>query len=83
MAEKDRGLRPLPWCICCLLGFWFSTFSLVGPPVMDEVKKLMHQTPEMEARLSPGNLVHQFGARHGWNPEYSGSITILINHRMN
>ncbi|HEY2168364.1 MAG TPA: AI-2E family transporter, partial [Candidatus Angelobacter sp.] len=41
-----------------------------------EATKLMQQAPELEKRLSSGELLKQLGARHGWN----GAITDWINH---
>jgi predicted PurR-regulated permease PerM len=66
-----RGSRPAAITVVYLLfiGVLIGAFYLVGPPVMDEVQKLTQQTPEMGKKISPGNLVHQFGAKHGWNPQ--------------
>ena len=64
-----KGSRPAAIAMVYLLfvGVLAVTFSLVGPPVMEEVQKLTQQTPEMGKKISPGNLVHGFGAKHGWN----------------
>jgi predicted PurR-regulated permease PerM len=45
------------------------TFSLLGPPVMDEAQKLVQQAPELGAKIKSGSLVQQLAARHGWNQE--------------
>jgi predicted PurR-regulated permease PerM len=73
-----RGSRPAAIAVVYLLfaGLLIVTLSLLGPPVMDEATKLMHQAPELEAKLSSGALLQQLGARHGWN----GAITDWINH---
>jgi predicted PurR-regulated permease PerM len=64
-----KGSRPAAIAVVYLLfvGILVTTFSLVGPPIMEEVQKLTQQTPEMGKKISPGNLVHSFGAKHGWN----------------
>ncbi len=73
-----RGSRPTAIAVVYLLfaGGLVLTLSLLGPPVIDEANKLMHQAPELEAKLSSGALLQQLGARHGWN----GAITEWINH---
>ena len=73
-----RGSRPTAIAVVYLLfaGLLVVTFSLLGPPVMDEAQKLMQQAPELEAKLSSGALLQQLGAKHGWN----GAITDWINH---
>jgi predicted PurR-regulated permease PerM len=73
-----RGSRPTAIALVYLLfaALLIVTFSLLGPPVMDEAQKLMQQAPELEAKLSSGALLQQLGARHGWN----GAITDWINH---
>jgi predicted PurR-regulated permease PerM len=66
-----RGSRPVAIAVVYVLfiGILAVTFSLLGPPVMEEVQKLTQQTPEMGKKISPSALVHQFGAKHGWNPQ--------------
>jgi predicted PurR-regulated permease PerM len=73
-----KGSRPTAIAVVYLLfaGGLVLTLSLLGPPVIDEANKLMHQAPELEAKLSSGALLQQLGARHGWN----GAITEWINH---
>lgn len=63
--------RPAAIAVVYLLfiGILIGAFYLVGPPIMEEVQKLTQQTPEMGKKISPGNLVHQFGAKHGWNSQ--------------
>jgi predicted PurR-regulated permease PerM len=65
-----KGSRPVAIAVVYLLfiGILALTLSLLGPPVMEEVQKLTQQTPEMGKKISPSNLVHEFGAKHGWNP---------------
>src|SRR5438270_4981881 len=64
-----KGSRPAAIAVVYLLfiAVLAVTFSLLGPPVMEEVQKLTQQTPEMSKKISPSNLIHQFGAKHGWN----------------
>jgi predicted PurR-regulated permease PerM len=66
-----KGSRPAAIVVVYLMfiGILALTFYLLGPPVMEEVQKLTQQTPEMGKKISPSNLVHQFGAKHGWNPQ--------------
>jgi predicted PurR-regulated permease PerM len=73
-----KGSRPAAIAVVYLLfaGLMVVTLSLLGPPVMDEATKLMQQAPELEKRLSSGELLKQLGARHGWN----GAIMEGINH---
>lgn len=73
-----RGSRPTAIAVVYMLfaGVLVATLSLLGPPVMDEATRLMHQAPELEAKLSSGVLLQQLGAKHGWN----GAITDWINH---
>jgi len=73
-----RGSRPAAIAVVYLLfaGLMILTLSLLGPPVMDEATKLVQQAPELEKRLSSGDLLKQLGARHGWN----GAIMDGINH---
>ena len=73
-----RGSRPSAIALVYVLfaGLLVVTFSLLGPPVMDEAQKLTQQAPELEAKLSSGALLRQLGAKHGWN----GAITDWINH---
>ena len=54
-----RGSRPSTIAVVYVLfiGILFAlTFSLLGPPVMDEVQKLTQQTPEMGKKISPSAL---------------------------
>jgi predicted PurR-regulated permease PerM len=46
---------------------------------MDEVQKLTQQTPEMGKKISPGNLVRQFGTKHGWNPQTVDLMAQYLN----
>ena len=73
-----RGSRAGAIAVVYLLfaALMIITLSLLGPPVMDEATKLMQQAPELEKRLSSGELLKQLGARHGWN----GAIMEGINH---
>jgi predicted PurR-regulated permease PerM len=73
-----RGSRPVAIAVVYLLfaALMIVTFSLLGPPVMDEATKLMQQAPELEKKLSSGDLLKQLGARHGWN----GAIMEGVNH---
>jgi predicted PurR-regulated permease PerM len=73
-----RGSRPAAIAVVYLLfaGLMILTLSLLGPPVMDEATKLVQQAPELEKKLSSGDLLKQLGARHGWN----GAIMEGINH---
>src|SRR5579864_662718 len=73
-----RGSRPAAIAVVYLLfaGLLVLTVSLLGPPVMEEATKLTQQAPELEAKLSSGDLLKQLGARHGWN----GAIMEGINH---
>jgi predicted PurR-regulated permease PerM len=66
-----KGSRPAAIAVVYLMfiGILALTFYLLGPPVMEEVQKLTQQTPEMGKKISPSNLVHQFGAKHGWNSQ--------------
>lgn len=76
-----KGSRPAAIAVVYLLfvGILAVTFSLLGPPVMEEVQRLTQQTPEMGKKISPGNLVHQFGAKHGWNPDTVDLIARYLN----
>ena len=80
-----RGSRPAAIAVVYLLfiGVLVVTFSLVGPPVMEEVQKLTQQTPEMGKKISPGNLVHSFGAKHGWNPDTVDLIARYLDQHQN
>jgi predicted PurR-regulated permease PerM len=73
-----KGSRPAAIAVVYLLfaGVLFVTFSLLGPPVMDEAQKLMQQAPELGERITSGNLIKQLGAKHGWN----GATMDMINH---
>ena len=73
-----KGSRPVAIAVVYLLfaALMIVTFSLLGPPVMDEAQKLVQQAPELEKKLSSGDLLKQLGARHGWN----GAIMEGINH---
>jgi predicted PurR-regulated permease PerM len=73
-----KGSRPAAIAVVYLLfvGLLVVTFSLLGPPVIEEATKLTQQAPELEAKLSSGALLQQLGAKHGWN----GAITEWINH---
>ncbi len=73
-----KGSRPASIAVVYVLfaGLLVATLSLLGPPVMDEAQNLMQQAPELEKKLSSGDLLKQLGARHGWN----GAIMEGINH---
>jgi predicted PurR-regulated permease PerM len=64
-----KGSRPAAIAVVYLLcvGALIVTFSLIGPPVLEEAQKLTQQTPELGKKISPASLVQQFGAKHGWN----------------
>src|ERR1043166_5668957 len=64
-----KGSRPAAIAVVYLLfvGLLVVTFSLLGPPVMDEAQKLVQQAPELGAKIKSGSLVQQLAARHGWN----------------
>jgi predicted PurR-regulated permease PerM len=76
-----KGSRPAAITVVYLLfiGVLIGAFYLVGPPVMDEVQKLTQQTPEMGKKISPGNLVRQFGIKHGWNPQTVDLMAQYLN----
>jgi predicted PurR-regulated permease PerM len=73
-----KGSRPAAIAVVYVLfaSLMVLTLSLLGPPVMDEATKLVQQAPELENKLSSGDLLKQLGARHGWN----GAIMDGINH---
>ncbi|HEY1527310.1 MAG TPA: AI-2E family transporter [Candidatus Angelobacter sp.] len=73
-----KGSRSAAIAVVYLLfaGVLIVSFSLLGPPVMDEAQTLMRQAPELEKKLSSGTLLQQLGAKHGWN----GATTDWINH---
>lgn len=76
-----RGSRPAAIAVVYLLfaGLLIVTFSLLGPPVMDEAQKLMQQAPELGAKIKSGSLVQQLAAKHGWNPQTVKWITDYLN----
>jgi len=63
-----KGSRPAAIAVVYLLfiAVLIVTFSLLGPPVIDEAQKLMRQAPEME-KINSSSLLQQLGAKHGWN----------------
>jgi predicted PurR-regulated permease PerM len=73
-----KGSRPAAIAVVYLLfvGILVLTFSLLGPPVMDEAQKLMQQAPELEAKFNSRTFLQQLGAKHGWN----GATLEWINH---
>ena len=79
-----KGSRPAAIAVVYVLfaGLMVLTLSLLGPPVMDEATKLMQQAPELENKLSSGDLLKQLGARHGWNGAIMDGINqYMDNHR--
>jgi predicted PurR-regulated permease PerM len=79
-----KGSRPAAIAVVYVLfaGLLVATLSLLGPPVMDEAQNLMQQAPELEKRVSSGELLKQLGARHGWNGAIMEGINrYLDNHR--
>lgn len=73
-----RGSRPAAIAVVYVLfvALMIVTFSLLGPPVMDEAQNLMQQAPELEKKISSGTLLQQLGAKHGWN----GTTLEWVNH---
>ena len=79
-----KGSRPAAIAVVYVLfaGLLVTTLSLLGPPVMDEAQNLMQQAPELEKRVSSGELLKQLGARHGWNGAIMEGINrYLDNHQ--
>src|SRR4249920_3805198 len=76
-----KGSRPAAIAVVYLLfaALLIVTFSLLGPPVMDEAQKLMQQAPELGAKIKSGSLVQQLAARHGWNQETVKWVTNYLN----
>jgi predicted PurR-regulated permease PerM len=76
-----KGSRPAAIAVVYLLfaALLIITFSLLGPPVMDEAQKLMQQAPELGAKIESGSLVQQLAARHGWNQETVKWVTNYLN----
>ncbi|MGZ4876480.1 MAG: AI-2E family transporter [Candidatus Angelobacter sp.] len=79
-----RGSRPAAIAVVYLLfaGVLVVTFSLLGPPVMEEAQKLAQQAPELGEKITSGTLVKQLGAKHGWNSAtVNWTIQYLGEHR--
>ena len=76
-----KGSRPAAIAVVYLLfaALLIVTFSLLGPPVMDEAQKLMRQAPDLGAKIKSGSLVQQLAARHGWNQNTVKWITDYLN----
>jgi predicted PurR-regulated permease PerM len=76
-----KGSRPAAIAVVYLLfaALLVVTFSLLGPPVMDEAQKLVQQAPELGAKIKSGSLVQQLAARHGWNQETVKWVTNYLN----
>jgi len=76
-----KGSRPAAIAVVYLLfaALLIITFSLLGPPVMDEAQKLVQQAPELGAKIKSGSLVQQVAARHGWNQETVKWVTNYLN----
>lgn len=84
VSRLQRGLRGSRSAAIAVVYLVFIaalvvTFSLLGPPVMEEGQKLMQQAPLLADKISSGTLVTQLGAKHGWSKatvdwitEYSG-----------
>src|SRR5260221_2869677 len=56
-----KGSRPAAIAVVYLLfaAMLIVTFSLLGPPVMDEAQKLMQQASQLGAKIKSGSLVQQ------------------------
>ena len=79
-----RGSRPLAITAVYLImiGALVLVISLLGPAIGQETQKLAQQTPGWANRISSGNIVEQFGKRHGWNPESVHQFTgYIYDHR--
>ncbi|MGZ4865933.1 MAG: AI-2E family transporter [Candidatus Angelobacter sp.] len=79
-----KGSRPAAIAVVYLLfaGVLVVTFSLLGPPVMEEAQKLAQQAPELGEKITSGTLVKQLGAKHGWNSAtVNWTIQYLGEHR--
>jgi predicted PurR-regulated permease PerM len=76
-----RGSRPAAIAVVYLLfvAALIITFSLIGPPVMEEAQKLAQQGPAMGKQIKSGDLVNQLAAKHGWNPVAARWATDYLN----
>jgi predicted PurR-regulated permease PerM len=76
-----RGSRPAAIAVVYLLfvAGLVITFSLIGPPVMEEAQKLAQQAPEMGKQIKSGDLVKRLAAKHGWNQVTAKWATDYLN----
>ncbi len=64
--------------IAVLVGLGF----LIGPRIADEAKALSQSLPSLVDRMGSGELVSQFGQKHGWSQERQLQIQgFFVSHR--
>ena len=55
---------------------------LIGPSIADQGKALATSLPSLLERIGSGELVAEFGQRHGWAPERQTQIqSFFVSHR--
>ena len=79
-----RGSRSLAIATVYLImiGIVALVFSLFGPKIGEESRRLAQQAPGWAGQISSGNIVEQFGQRRGWSKETTRQLTDFISgHR--
>ena len=67
---------------CALLALLVMIGFLVGPRLVEEVRKLAQLAPEMYQKISSGTIVWQVGAQRGWSADTQAEIhKFLSAHR--
>lgn len=64
-----RGSRAAAIAVVYLifLGVLVLVFALLGPPIVQEAQKLAQQVPEWSNKITPEQIAHQLGTKHGWS----------------
>ena len=68
---------------CALLSVLVLIGFLIGPRVVEEVRKLTQLFPEMYQKISSGTIVWQVGAQRGWSVDTQAEIHRLLSAHRN
>ena len=78
---RGRG-RAIALTYLILIAVLTGLGLLIGPKVADEARSLMQSLPSLFSRLTSGQLVADFGSKHGWTPAHQQQIqSFFIAHK--